>query len=93
MGVNSVIPQDAVLCFGDSVGPGYALPTPQRAEAVHMLARLEGILMDPVYTGKAMARFIDLIRQGFFSQEEKVLFVRTGGSPALHVYMEEVLTL
>jgi len=93
VGVNSVIPRDAVLCFGDYVGPGYSLPTPQMAEAVRMLARLEGILMDPVYTGKAMAGFIDLIRQGFFGQDENVLFVHTGGSPALHVYMEEVLTL
>jgi len=93
VGVNSEIPRDAVLCFGDYVGPGYSLPTPQMAEAVRMLARLEGILMDPVYTGKAMAGFIDLIRQDFFSQDENVLFVHTGGSPALHVYMEEVLDL
>ena len=91
LGVNSAIPRDAVLCFGDYVGPGYSLPTPQMAEAVRMLARLEGILMDPVYTGKAMAGFIDLIRNGFFKKEECVLFVHTGGSPALHVYMEEVL--
>jgi D-cysteine desulfhydrase len=91
VGVNSAIPRDAVLCFGDYVGPGYSLPTPQMAEAVRMLARLEGILMDPVYTGKAMAGFIDLIRQGFFSKDENVLFVHTGGSPALYVYMEEIL--
>ena len=91
VGVNAAIPRDAVLCFGDYVGPGYSLPTPQMAEAVRMLARLEGILMDPVYTGKAMAGFIDLVRQGFFSKEESVLFVHTGGSPALYVYMDEVL--
>ena len=91
VGVNSAIPRDAVLCFGDYVGPGYSLPTSQMAEAVRMLARLEGILMDPVYTGKTMAGFIDLIRKGFFSKEENVLFVHTGGSPALYVYMEEVL--
>ena len=91
VGVGSAIPRDAVLCFGDYVGPGYSLPTSQMAEAVRMLARLEGILMDPVYTGKAMAGFIDLIRKGFFRKEENVLFVHTGGSPALHVYMKEVL--
>lgn len=93
VGVNAEIPRDAVLCFGDYVGPGYSLPTPQMAEAVRMLARLEGILMDPVYTGKAMAGFVDLIRQGFFNKDENVLFVHTGGSPALYVYMEEVLDL
>ena len=91
VGVNSAIPREAVLCFGNYVGPGYSLPTPQMAEAVRMLARLEGVLMDPVYTGKAMAGFIDLIRRGFFSKEESVLFVHTGGSPALYVYMEEIL--
>ena len=91
VGISSTIPRDAVLCFGDYVGPGYSLPTFQMAEAVRMLARLEGILMDPVYTGKAMAGFIDLIRKGFFRKDENILFVHTGGSPALHVYMEEVL--
>ncbi len=91
VGIKSEISRDAVLCFGDYVGPGYSLPTPAMAEAVRLLARLEGVLMDPVYTGKAMAGFIDLIRKGFFNQEENVLFVHTGGSPALYVYMEEIL--
>lgn len=93
LGINSAIPRDAVLCFDAYVGPGYSLPTPAMAEAVRMLAGLEGILMDPVYTGKAMAGFIDLIRKDFFSKEENVLFVHTGGSPALYVYMKEVLEL
>ncbi len=93
VGSNSAIPRDAVLCFDEYVGPDYSLPTPQMAEAVRMLAGLEGILMDPVYTGKAMAGLIDLIRKDFFSKEENVLFIHTGGSPALYVYMEEVLEL
>ena len=93
LGINSAIPRDAVLCFDAYVGPGYSLPTPAMAEAVRMLAGLEGILMDPVYTGKTMAGFIDLIRKDFFSKEENVLFVHTGGSPALYVYMKEVLEL
>jgi D-cysteine desulfhydrase len=60
------------------------------AEAVRMLARLEGILMDPVYTGKAMAGLIDLVRREYFDKEENVLFVHTGGSPALQVYMDSI---
>ena len=91
LGIASEISRDAVLCFGDYVGPGYSLPTEQMAEAVRMLARLEGILMDPVYTGKAMAGLIDLVRQGYFKKEENILFIHTGGSPALHVYMSEIL--
>ena len=91
VGITFEIPREAILCFGDYVGPGYSLPTDQMAEAVRMLARLEGVLMDPVYTGKAVAGLIDLVRQGYFNKEENVLFVHTGGSPALHVYMSDIL--
>ncbi|MFH1574936.1 MAG: D-cysteine desulfhydrase [Acidobacteriota bacterium] len=91
VGIQSEVPRDAVLCFGDYVGPGYSLPTPGMAEAVRLLARAEGILLDPVYTGKAMAGLIDLARKGYFRREENVLFVHTGGSPALDVYMKDVL--
>ena len=89
--ISAPIPRDAILCFDEYVGPGYSLPTPQMAEAVKMLARLEGILMDPVYTGKAMAGLIDLVRKGYFKKEENLLFVHTGGSPALYVYEKEIL--
>jgi len=91
VGIASQIPRETILCFGDYVGPGYSLATEQMAEAVRMLARLEGILMDPVYTGKAMAGLIDLVRQNYFDSDENILFVHTGGSPALHVYMSEIL--
>ncbi len=89
--IASSIPENAVLCFGDYVGPGYSLPTAGMAEAVRMLARLEGILLDPVYTGKAMAGLIDLVRKGYFRKEENVLFIHTGGSPALYVYQKDIL--
>jgi len=91
LGVKSEIPREAVVCFDEYVGPGYSLATPQMAEAVRILARLEGILVDPVYTGKAMAGLIDLVRSGYFAKNEKVLFIHTGGSPALYVYMTEIL--
>jgi D-cysteine desulfhydrase len=91
VGVNSDIPPEAVVCFDEYVGPGYSLPTPGMAEATRMLARLEGVLIDPVYTGKAMAGLIDLARKGYFSDEENVLFVHTGGSPALYVYMSDII--
>lgn len=89
--VKTDIPGDAVVCFGDYVGPGYSLPTAGMAEAVRLLARTEGILLDPVYTGKAMAGLIDLVRKGYFNKEEKILFVHTGGSPALYAYMKDIL--
>ena len=92
LGLEDPVPREAVTCFGDYVGPGYSLPTPEMAEAVRMLARTEGILLDPVYTGKAMAGLIDLARKGFFKKGSRVLFVHTGGSPALYVYREAVLS-
>lgn len=80
------IPRDAITALGDWVGPGYSLPTPEMVEAVQMLARVEGILLDPVYTGKAMAGMLALIRRGTFKKGEHVLFVHTGGAPALYAY-------
>lgn len=56
---------------------------PAEVEAIQMFASLEGLLLDPVYTGRAAAGMIDLIRKGFFDQKEKVLFWHTGGTPAL----------
>jgi D-cysteine desulfhydrase len=91
VGSKSDIAREAVICFDEYVGPGYSLPTPEMAEAVRMLARLEGVLMDPVYTGKAMAGLIDLVRKGTFNKDENILFVHTGGSPALYVYMRDIL--
>jgi len=52
------------------------------------LARSEGILLDPVYTGKTMAGLVDLVRKGYFGSDENVLFVHTGGSPALYAYLD-----
>jgi D-cysteine desulfhydrase len=87
-GVRVNIPREAFTVFDDYTGPGYSLPTEGMVEAVQLLARLEGILLDPVYTGKAMAGLIDLVRRGHFKKDEKVLFLHTGGSPALYAYQE-----
>ena len=75
-----------VTCLDDWVGGGYSIPTDEMVEAVRMLARTEGVLLDPVYTGKAMAGLIGLIRRGHFKRGERVLFLHTGGSPALYAY-------
>ncbi len=92
VGIKGEIPREAVLCFGDYVGPGYSLPTPEMTEAVKMVARTEAILLDPVYTGKAMAGLIDLVRKDFFNKDENVLFLHTGGSPALYAYLDNFMT-
>lgn len=89
VGINSKIPRESIECFDEYVGPGYSLPTDQMVEAVRLLAQTEGILLDPVYTGKAMAGLIDLVRHNHFKANENILFVHTGGSPALYAYMKE----
>lgn len=73
------------------VGPGYGLPTPEMVEAVQLVARLEGLLIDPVYTGKAMAGLIDLVRRGQIDGDRPVVFWHTGGIPALFAYPTTVV--
>ena len=75
-----------VVALDDWVGPGYSLPTAEMVEAVRTLARTEGILLDPVYTGKAFAGLLALVRRGHFAPGARVLFLHTGGSPSLHAY-------
>jgi D-cysteine desulfhydrase len=88
VGLAEPIARDSVRCLDEWVGPGYSLPTPEMVEAVRLLAQLEGVLLDPVYTGKAMAGLIALVRRGEFAEGEKVLFLHTGGSPALYAYQD-----
>jgi D-cysteine desulfhydrase len=86
LALDLVVPRDAVVSIGGYWQPKYSLPNARMVEAVKMLARLEGILLDPVYSGKAMAGLIGLAREGRFKPGEKVMFLHTGGMPALHAY-------
>jgi len=90
LGIDLTVPREAVLSFGDYWRPKYSVPNKKMVEAVQMLARTEGILLDPVYTGKVMAGLIDLSRKGYFRKDEKILFLHTGGATSLHAY-EQVL--
>ena len=72
-----------ILVNDDYLGGGYGVLGDAERQAVHLFARIEGLLVDPVYTGRAAAGLVDLVRQGFFSREESVLFWHTGGAPAL----------
>ncbi len=82
----ATLPEEMVEVWDGYVGPGYSLPTEGMEEAVTLFARLEGILLDPVYTGKAAAGLIDLVRQGYFADGSNVLFLHTGGAPSLYHY-------
>lgn len=91
VGVKNEIIRDLVQVTDEYVGPGYSIPSDEMIEAVQLLARTEGILLDPVYTGKVMAGLIGMIKEGKFKNEDNILFLHTGGSPALYAYTEIIL--
>lgn len=74
---------DQVLVNADYAAPGYGILTDAERESIQLFAKNEGLLLDPVYTGRAGAGMIDLVRKGFFKKKETVLFWHTGGQPAL----------
>ena len=77
------IGKEDVLVFDEYTREGYGVVTKEISEAIRLVAIEEGIFLDPVYTGKAMAAFIDLIRKEYFNKEDKVIFFHTGGTPAI----------
>lgn len=90
-GSSQEIPAAAVSVLDDYVGDGYSLPTESMVEAVKLFARLEGVLLDPVYTGKAAAGLVDQVRRGAFPAAANVVFLHTGGAPALYAYQDVLL--
>ncbi|HZY18710.1 MAG TPA: D-cysteine desulfhydrase [Ramlibacter sp.] len=91
LGLPLTVPREAVQSVGGYWQPKYSIPNQAMVEAVQLLARTEGIPLDPVYTGKIMAGLIGLARKGFFQPGENVLFLHTGGLPSLHAYEAQVL--
>ena len=91
LGVGLTVRPEDVHCVGGFWQPKYSVPNARMVEAVQMLARTEGIPLDPVYTGKIMAGLIGLARSGELRANEKVLFLHTGGLPSLHAYEGVVL--
>jgi len=86
LGCPGVVAREDVIANTDYVGEGYGIPTESGLEAIRMFAELEAILLDPVYSAKGAAGFIDLIRKGHFRKGERVVFLHTGGAVALFGY-------
>jgi len=86
LGVNLSVNPSEIVNLGEYVGEGYGKLTPEAVEAIKLVARTEGILLDPVYSGKAMAALIDRIHKKAIKSDETVLFLHTGGFPALFAY-------
>jgi 1-aminocyclopropane-1-carboxylate deaminase/D-cysteine desulfhydrase-like pyridoxal-dependent ACC family enzyme len=89
LGVSSAVNRDAVRVDDRFTGPGYGIPTEATMDAIRTLALDEGVVLDPVYTGKAMAGLIAHAREGRLTPSDTVIFVHTGGAPALFAYNQE----
>jgi L-cysteate sulfo-lyase len=72
------------------IGVRYGVLDDRHREAIQLLARTEGVVLDPVYSGKAFAGLVDLVRKGRFGKDEEIVFVHTGGTPALFAYAEDL---
>ena len=90
LGCPGIVSRGDVIANCDYVGKGYGIPAADTVAAIEMFARLEGILLDPVYSGKGAAGLIDLCKKGHFKKGERVVFLHTGGSVALFGYAPTV---
>jgi len=90
LGAENIVQASDIVANCDYIGEGYGIPTGGMQEAVLLLARTEGLLFDPVYSGKALAGMIDLIRRGHYSDDDNLLFVHTGGSAGLFGYLSSL---
>ena len=91
LGIEAPVTRGEIYNRADYVGDGYAKVTPDAIEAIKLVARTEGVFLDPVYTAKAMAGLIDYLRKGEISKDQDILFVHTGGNTALFAYHREIL--
>jgi L-cysteate sulfo-lyase len=90
IGAADCVAREDIVANCDYVGAGYGISTDSMKEALRMLAQLEGLLFDPVYSGKGLAGMIDLIRQGQFKATDNIVFLHTGGSVGLFGYLDEL---
>ena len=88
LGIDEPFLAESIDCRDEYIGQGYSLPSDSMLKAVVLLARTESVLLDPVYTGKAFAGMLDLIAKGLCGAGQRVLFIHTGGIPALFHYQK-----
>ena len=93
LGFKTSVSSDDVEISGDQLGAGYGIPTPAMVKAVRLMASREGLLLDPVYSGKAFAGLLADISAGRYIAGENVLFLMTGGSPGLFAYSSDFLRM
>jgi len=91
LGLNTLLEQGDVEVNDEYIGERYGIPTKECIDAIRLVAQTEGIFLDPVYTSKAMAGLIDLIKKGRFKSTETIVFIHTGGVAALFAYDKEIV--
>jgi len=93
LGADCGVKDDDVQVLDEYIGEGYGIPSTGGLEAIGLVAQTEGVLLDPVYTGKAMAGLIGTLRAGGFKKTDELVFLHTGGVPALFAYEDSFTTL
>jgi len=92
VGSPGAVSREDIVANCDYVGEGYGIPTKEMNDAVMLLARLEGLLFDPVYSGKGLAGMIDLVGKGYFGDARNIIFIHTGGAAGLFGYSDKLVT-
>jgi 1-aminocyclopropane-1-carboxylate deaminase/D-cysteine desulfhydrase-like pyridoxal-dependent ACC family enzyme len=93
LGLDVTITEHDIETDASYIGPGYARPSKEGLDAMRLVARTEGLLLDPVYTGKAMSALIDQVKRGIVTGDETIVFLHTGGLPALFAYRDQILEM
>ncbi|MBS3819293.1 D-cysteine desulfhydrase family protein [bacterium] len=90
LGLDIPLERDDITVMDDYIGEGYGMVTKEVAEIISYVAQKEGFYLDPVYTGKAMIALVDLIKKGYFRKDDRVVFIHTGGTPALFPHKHQL---
>jgi D-cysteine desulfhydrase family pyridoxal phosphate-dependent enzyme len=93
LGLDLNISREDIIVFDEYIKGGYGIVDKEVAEVIRLVFSREGIVLDPVYTGKAMTALVDLVKKGFFKKKDKIVFFHTGGTPALFPYRRELVEL
>ena len=88
--VNLEFTEEMINHDNNYVGEKYGAPTPEGLKAMRLLAKKEGIILDPVYTSKGFSALIDYVKKGIIKKNQNVIFIFTGGSPAVYAYNNEI---
>jgi D-cysteine desulfhydrase family pyridoxal phosphate-dependent enzyme len=93
LSLDLALEMEDIIIFDEYLKEGYGILNREVAEAIRFVAAKEGVFLDPVYTGKAMAALIDLVKKGYFKKEDKIVFFHTGGTPALFPNKQHLVNL